>query len=843
MPATKHLTDEERRCEEHFKSTTRRSPEGRFIVKLPFKNEIGELGDSQQQARRRLRSLLHRLQKQPDLYRRYNEFINAFIKLGHMEEVPAKEMLLPIEKSYYLSHHCVFKDSSTTTKLRVVFDGSAKTTSGISLNDRLMVGPKIQKDLFSILIRFRMYPVALSADIAKMYRQVQLDTEDKDYHRLLEPNSTDIKTFRMTRVTYGIASSAFHSIRPLQVLAEDVTDKNVQLGITTDMYVDDLLTGAPDLESAMKLQDSIVAVLSKAGLEIRKWTSSNPELVERLPANIRETTDEMTIKSDDYSIKTLGVKWNPNPDHFSFIAKLDEKTPSTKREILSEVTRLFDPLGWLSPTTIQFKSFVQLLWMDRFGWDEALSKCLQQQYSRLRVQLTELETITLPRKVVSISPASSDIELHVFCDASTTAYAALVYIRQSFDGTVHTRMLTAKTRVAPIRSLCVPRLELCAALLGANLVEAISSSLNDQRFPTPKVYAWTDSTVTLAWLQDFPRKWKTFVANRVAKIQNLIPSSNWNFVPTEENPADCASRGISAANLAKYSLWWNGPSWLEKSEDYWPKSESIEEHQHAVNNEVQGETLKQTTMVVTQENNSIVQLIHRTSSFGKLVRISCYVKKFIQKAKQQSQKTIASRTDPTKSDTKCYSQKRNLSSKRCQQKKSEAAIASEFQSLQLSSSDLYLGRIAIYSLIQKLYLQEFDAIVSQSSSSMTEGKGNNIPENLYCHKPLGKVEVGKVGEVEVGKVEVGKVKVGKVGQGEVSKVVEVGKGGRVEVGKIGKVQVGKLCTAQLGVSDKPTRFNDLQQQVGTSEEELINSTSNFLPSTTQTIKLFAWADD
>ena len=586
------------------------------------------------------------------------------------------------------------------------------------------------------------------------------------------------------------------------------------------MYVDDLLTGAPDLESAMKLQDSIIAVLSKAGFEIRKWTSSNPELVERLP----ETTDKMTIKSDDYSVKTLGVKWNPNPDHFNFIAKLDKKTTSTKREILSEVKRLFDPLGWLSPTTIQFKSFVQLLWMDRLGWDEA---SLQQQYSRLRVQLKELETITLPRKVVSISPASSDIELHVFCDASTTAYAAVVYIRQSFDGTDHTRMLTAKTRVAPIRSLCVPRLGLCAALLGVNLVEAVSSSLNDQRFPSPKVYAWTGSTVTLAWLQDFPRKWETIVANRVAKIQNLIPSSNWSFLPAEENPALCASRGISAANLAKHSLWWNGPSWLEKSEDYWPKSESIEEHHHAVNNEAQGETLKQTTMVVTQENNSIVQLIHRTSSFGKLVRIFCHVMKFIQKAKQQSQKNIASRTDQTKSDTKCYSQKRNLSSKNCQLKKSEAALASEFQSLQLSSSDLYLGRIAIYSLIQKLYLQEFDAIVSQSSSSITEGKGNNISENVYCHKPLGKVEVGKVGEVEVGKAAVGKVKVGKVGQGEVSKVgkVEVGKAGRVEVGKIGKVQVGKLCTAQFGILDKPTRFNDLKQHVGTSEEELINRTT------------------
>ena len=145
-------------------------------------------------------------------------------------------------------------------------------------------------------------------------------------------------------------------------------------------------------------------------------------------------------------------------------------------------------------------------------------------------------------------------------------------------------------------------------------------------------------------------------------------------------------------------------------------------------------------------------------------------------------------------------------------------------------------------------MQEFDAIVSQSSSSTIEGKGNNISENVYCHKPLGKVEVGKVVEVEVGKVEVGKVKVGKIGQGEVSKVgkVEVGKAGRVEVGKIGKVQVGKLCTAQLGISDKPTRFNDLEQHVGTSEEELINSTTKqrikLLPKRGRLFKLSPFYD-
>ena len=164
----------------------------------------------------------------------------------------------------------------------------------------------------------------------------------------------------------------------------------------------------------------------------------------------------------------------------------------------------------------------------------------------------------------------------------------------------------------------------------------------------------------------------------------------------------------------------------------------------------------------------------------------------------KARKTSANRTAPTQSDTKCYSQKKNLSSKRCQQKLSEAITASEYQSLrQLSSSDLYHGRITIYRLIQKLYLEAFNAIVSQSSSSMTEGKGNKNSNKAFCHKPLDKVEIGKVGEVEVGKVEVGEVNVGKVGQGEVSKVdeVKIGKDGKVEVGKIGKIHVGKLGTA------------------------------------------------
>ena len=149
----------------------------------------------------------------------------------------------------------MFKESSATTKLRVVFDGSAKTTTALSLNDRPMIGPKIQKDHFSILVRFRLHQVALSADIAKMYRQVELAKEDKDYHRILckNPNSEALGNYRMTRVTYGIASSSFRSIRPLQILAEEKTNTKLRLSLTTDMYVDDLLTGCEDSKAPEKL--------------------------------------------------------------------------------------------------------------------------------------------------------------------------------------------------------------------------------------------------------------------------------------------------------------------------------------------------------------------------------------------------------------------------------------------------------------------------------------------------------------------------------------------------------------------------------------------------------------
>ena len=256
----------------------------------------------------------------------------------------------------------------------------------------------------------------------------------------------------------------------------------------------------------------------------QKWTSIVSSIIERLPSSFRKTSDEMIINSDDYTVKTFGLEWSPVPNHFTFTVRLEKEFPNTKRKILAEVTKLFDPLGWLSPTTIQLKSFLQIVSIEKLTWDETLLLNILKQYGRFRHQLRELEKIKNERRFFA-APFSSSLELHVFCDAPRTAYAAVVYVREQMDDRVHTQMLTAKTRVAPIKTLCVC-LELYAALLGAQLSPAVEEAINDSRFPNPKIFARTDSQVTLAWIKDIPRKWKNFVANRVAKIQSIIPSEN-----------------------------------------------------------------------------------------------------------------------------------------------------------------------------------------------------------------------------------------------------------------------------------------------------------------------------
>ena len=626
LPAKKHLTKTEQLCEQKFVTTHVRNDDGRYIVKLPFNSKVNELGSSREQAVCRLLQLERRFKKFPERKEQYVKFMREYENLHHMKKIPPAE----VDDSgvYYLPHHFVIKEDSTTTKLRVVFDGSAKTTSGLSLNDALMVGPTIQDDLFSLLLRFRFHLIAMKADITKMYRQFIVPPPDCNFQRIVwrESPTDPIQDFVLTTVTYGTASAPFLATRCLQQLAIDSESSypEASRALSSDMYVDDLMSGESSTERARNLQREITQAVNSGGMEIRKWSTNDPEVLKSIPIEFRESESSLNLDTD-CTIKALGVRWNPANDVFEFSVNSWNKSRSvTKRKLLSELAKVFDPLGWLSPTTIRAKLMFQELWKEPTGWDEILSEELQDKWNEYQSELGFIRNIAIPRCVVV--PELIDCQLHGFCDASEKAYAAAVYLRcERKDGSLNIQLVAARSKVAPIKQVSIPRLELCGAVLVSNLLKTIqlASKLNCS------LHAWTDSTIVLKWLASFPGRWKTFVANRVAEIQDLVPIENWCHVVSEENPADLPSRGIGAKELSTCEFWWRGPEWLLCKNI--PMSNSPK-----VSDSLDLEEKKSSVVSNQCSVEPAFPLVHKFSSLSKLKRVTAYCLRFIRNTRVES---------------------------------------------------------------------------------------------------------------------------------------------------------------------------------------------------------------
>ncbi|XP_033228907.1 uncharacterized protein LOC117180519 [Belonocnema kinseyi] len=244
----------------------------------------------------------------------------------------------------------------------------------------------------------------------------------------------------------------------------------------------------------------------------------------------------------------------------------------TKRLILSVIAKLYDPMGWLSPVVIVAKRLMQQLWLQKLQWDEPVPTDLEDYWSKYYKRLTQLQAIQIPRWTGQ-GADNLGCELHGFSDASSRSYAAIVYLRIiQEDGSARVTLLIAKTRVAPILPVTIPRLELCGAQLLAKTLHFLISTMGFESIP---LYCHTDASVVLAWLTKHPSTWRTFVSNRVAHIHELVPNAKWRYVPTKENPADCASRGLFPEELKDHPLWWHGSQWLTKHSASSPESRSV----------------------------------------------------------------------------------------------------------------------------------------------------------------------------------------------------------------------------------------------------------------------------
>lgn len=320
------------------------------------------------------------------------------------------------------------------------------------------------------------------------------------------------------------------------------------------MYIDDYLSGCDTIEEAKILKQEVSTILSRGGFNLTKWSSNNANVLENNETIINTQSISLNMEGQ---LKTLGLFWDCKSNTLNYKAQIGNPK-LTKRGILSSISKIFDPLGLLSPIVIKSKMLLQEMWKNKLRWDEPISHEIQQAWLNLTKDLNELNDIKIPRKVVPA--AGAKIELHGFCDASQKAYGAVIYLKTIYENKVTTQLLVSKSRVAPLKMLTIPRLELAAAVLLAQLINRTQEILH---IKIDAIYLHSDSSIVLAWLAQTPTVCKTFVANRVEQIQSLTKNAIWAHVSTHMNPADLISRGTTTEKLINNALWWEGPTFIK----------------------------------------------------------------------------------------------------------------------------------------------------------------------------------------------------------------------------------------------------------------------------------------
>jgi hypothetical protein len=384
---------EEKHALEHFQSTAKRNEEGRFVLQLPVKMDLTNLGQSVNSATSRFLSVKRKLQQDADLRIEYIRFMKEYLEMGHMQEV-LYESNIP-KRSCYLPHHAVFKSSNLTTKIHIVFDASAITSSGLSLNDVLMRGPRTQDDIFLILTRFRKYQYVISSDIEKMFRQVAVAEHDWDLQRILWRNdpSEALRTYRLVTMTYGTKPATFMTTQCLVTLAEQMHERfpRAAKAITRDFYMDDLITGGETEAECIKLYQEITSILASAKLPLRKWCSNSSSILKHIGKDVSDPLLTLEL-GDEEMVKSLGLCWNPVFDEFRFnVIPTPVRSKLTKRTLLSDLNKVFDPIGFISPILVKGKIFLQQVWAIKIDWDSPLSSDIQDRWKSFHRDLRTIK--------------------------------------------------------------------------------------------------------------------------------------------------------------------------------------------------------------------------------------------------------------------------------------------------------------------------------------------------------------------------------------------------------------------------------------------------------------------
>ncbi|GBN10469.1 hypothetical protein AVEN_201268-1 [Araneus ventricosus] len=397
-----------------------------------------------------------------------------------------------------------------------------------------------------------MFPIGLSADIEKAFLQIGIAPHDRDYLRFFYPRDEG-EIYRHCRVVFGVTSSPFILSACIEYLLDHAPHEfsGVVQKLRQSFYVDNCLTGVKDVSEEKYFIEMAQKVMSTACFNLRGWESNFP--------------CKYVSKSSGVT-GVLGMLWDLDKDALKCNINLKALTCEnrvTKRLILSLVQQIFDPIGILTPATLFPKLLLQEMWKKGISWDEILPGYFLEEFYKWLAEMPLLSNVEIPRYMIILETS----EFHVFVDASRGAYAACIFVRSVDSNGVNINLVRAKSRVAPLKTISIPRLELLACCIGARLANSVRNALD---LPDMKITFWTDSSVVLWWIRE-QGEWSVFVTNRVREIKTLSQQQSWRHVPGNVNPADVLSRGCSPKQMLKYE-WWNGPEWLLKHPDFWPSS-------------------------------------------------------------------------------------------------------------------------------------------------------------------------------------------------------------------------------------------------------------------------------
>lgn len=622
--AEKPSTAEEELAERKVKES-RRYIDGRYEVAIPWTDDEPPLQSNRKSAEARLFSLEKHLKRRPAVAEKYKQVMEANLAKGYIRKLEPEEVDTGPE--WYLPHFPVVREDKETTKVRIVYDSAARY-GGVSLNDTMLSGPKLQQDIFDVLLRFRRNPVALVADLTEMFSQVVMAQKDRRYHRFLW-RGLDLtrppEVYEAMRLMFGDRASPYLAQYIVRQHAEDHEEELplVVAIILLQMYMDDIMTSLNTDEEAIRTRDQLIELLGKAGFKIRRWCSNRAKVLEDVP--VEDRVANVNIEESELPcMKALGVRWDAETDMFTFRLSPPTDVEYTKRGFLKRLATVFDPLQMLAPFTIRARMAMQETWLMGLGWDDEFPEDLKSRCQKWLRQLPDLTRVQIPRCYRVLGRKVVDTSIHRMTDASQLAYAAVSYVRHKYEGgEVTVRFVAAKAKVTPTKAVSIPRLELMGAVLGIRLSEKVSELLE---VPLNACIFWTDSMDVICWIQGQSRRYKTFVANRISEIQQKLSPSQWRHVPTTLNCADDATRGLDASELNPGHRWFNGPEFLKKEPEEWPSRKRIKEAESS--SKCQEEITRPKMSFVAGAEPFCMNPL-RYTSWTKLLRVTAWVMRFI----------------------------------------------------------------------------------------------------------------------------------------------------------------------------------------------------------------------